>query len=176
MAAAHLEHLPAKACGGPVRHGEAAAGNKHPGHFCGYEVRTRREHGAKHRDHCIEAGAVVRKLLGVALVKDHREAFFRRALAGLGQQVRCNVDAGDYGSLARQRNGQVPGAAGNIENPRAWRERQAADESLRIRSHLPGQHAEVTRHPRGAHGGLDLLDGRCSHSSPILRSNTHSTL
>ena len=130
---------------------------------------ARSEHRAEHGGDGIEGGVAVGKSFGVAFVEGNGDVLGGCASAGLLEEVGRDVDAGNDAAAARERDGGVAGAAGDVENARASGDVEAGDEVFCAGGDGFGDHAEVARHPGGAHVGFDLVyrwargGGGCAH-------------
>lgn len=69
-------------------------------------------------------------MLGVALVEVHLKAFGAGTLACLHEEIGSDVDAGDDGALAGERDGGIAGAAGDVEDAGPGWDGEAAAEGF----------------------------------------------
>ncbi len=115
---------------------------------------------AQHAHHQVKAGIRVVHLLGVALVQRHRQPFGTRPPLRLFKPVWRNVEARHLRPGARYRDGDIACATGDIQHASLWLNIEAVNKLCRSRLIRPGDHAEITRHPRrlGALGdGTSLI-------------------
>ena len=158
---ADLEHLSGEAGGVPVGHGEDSSGFDDAGEFGGGDVGAGGEHGSEHGDDGVEGGVGVGESFGVAFIEGDGEAFGGGAFAGLDEEVGSKVEAGDEASGAGQREGEVSGSGGDVEDVRAGGQVEASDETIGVAGEGFGDDSEVSCHPGIAQGGLDLVEGGC---------------
>jgi hypothetical protein len=117
---------------------------------------TRREHGAEHADHDIEAVIGEVKIFRVLFFEKNVQRFSRGALPGLSEQVGGNVYADYGGSSARGWNRGIAGAAGYIEDASVPGDANPFDEVFGGFESKAGDAAEIPRRPGAFHSGLHL--------------------
>jgi len=100
-------------------------------------------------------------------------AFAGGALAGLLQEVGSNIHSRNARPAARQRDGQIAGAARQVQHVRAGRQMEPADKGFGFANVALGDLAEVACHPSVAHGLLEVVHiERGSHDPGTLRRNS----
>ena len=117
-----------EAVGGPVGEGDGSAGAGDAEEFGGSAFGAGGEHDAPHADDEIEFGVGIREVFGVPFGESDGEVFDLGAVAGFGDEVGGDVDAGGLATGAGGEEGEVASAAGDIEEARARSEREARHE------------------------------------------------
>ncbi len=158
MACTYRKQCAGEAAWIPVGHGEAATWDEDAGELGGDELGSWSEHGAEHADDRVEACVGVRHRFRIALVERDFETFGGGAGPSLREEVGGDVDAGDNTTQTGERNRGVAGAAGHIEHTGPGRKSQAVRKEFGAWDDRAGDLAEISGHPRGAHGGFDLID------------------
>jgi hypothetical protein len=173
-----LEHLADESTGRPVRHRDLPAGTAHANELGGDALGPRREHRTHQTHDDVEAVIVVRQRLGVALVERDLEPLGRRAGSSPLQPVGGDVTSGGASAGAGGDERDLPGAAGDVEQPAPRRDANAAIEQLRVLLHVPREEVVVSGHPRRLEPRFERVDlvlirrihrGRI-HSECLLRS------
>ena len=159
VTAADGKHAAGEAGGVPVRHSEQAARFEDTGELGGNQGGMGSEHGAEHGDDGVEGGVGVGEIFGVALVKGDLQGFGGGTFTCLDEEVGGDVDAGDDGSTARQRDGDIAGAASDVKHAGAGGDVEAAGEGFGTACDGAGDHPEVSGHPCGAKTGFELFYG-----------------
>jgi hypothetical protein len=155
-----LEHLAGEAGGVPVGHGESSTKLDDASEFGGDEFGTWGEHGSEHGYDDVEGGIAIGERLGIPLIELNGEVVGGGALAGLNEQVGGDINTGDDGSGTGGGDREIARSSSDIEKAHAGLDSEASDEGLGAASDSAGDDAEVTGHPGGAHGGLDLIEIR----------------
>ena len=104
--------------GVPIGHGDRPAGPTDTDELRRRTSGSRREHRAEHAGDHVEGRVVIGQILGIALVEADGQAVAPGIRAGLVEQVRGDVDAGDVGAGPCRGKREIAGAAGNVEEPR----------------------------------------------------------
>ena len=165
-----FEHLADEATGRPIGHGDHATGPAHAREFGGDQFRARREHGSEHADDGVELAVCVRQRFGVAFFKGDRQSFGGSAGAGLLDPVGGDVAAGNFGARACGDQGELSGAAADVEQPGAGCELEPLVEQLRVLLHVARKDVVVACHPRGFQASFQLIEfgtGSCFSASRV---------
>ncbi len=151
MTTREAEHLSRKTIRSPVGHGNLSAVATDPGQLRRDPIRVGSEHGSKHGHDHIEMGVRKRQLFRIALLKGYLQAFGCSPCAGLFQQVGCDVDTRDHCAFAGSRDGQVAGAAGDVQYLHRRLDAKRVNEQLSLSGSVFGNLSEVAGHPGGTH-------------------------
>ena len=121
-----FEHLPDESAGRPVRHGNHSARPAHAGEFGRDQFRTRREHRSDQADHGVKLGICIRQRFGIALFKGDLKSLGGRAGPGFLEPVGGNVATSNLCARPGRNQGELPGAATDVEQPGSRRDVRAA--------------------------------------------------
>src|SRR5262245_27447626 len=142
-----VKHLPDEPTGSPIRHSNYATWPAHATEFDRDQVRTRREHRSDQAGHYVKLSICIRQQFGVPLLKGDLKSLGGRAGPGFLKPVSGNVATSHLCARPCRNQGELYGAATNIQQPGSRFDAESPEKLLRALLHKTGEKVVISRHP-----------------------------